>query len=81
MSTVLVPDLKVILNDTGHRSKCHTIDPHGWSYCGTYRASIQMPDGKYGTHYKRDCASRGCRQCVECNELSRQLGDDGLIAA
>ena len=83
--TMPVPDVHTILDktNTGPPQKCHTVDARGWAICGAFgpRHGNGAQRDAAGLHTRAQCAARGHRHCVECDELQRQLGDDGLMAA
>ena len=80
-----VPDVRTILDNTSARppQKCHTVDARGWALCRAFgpRLDANGVQDRSGVHPRSECRRRGHRHCVECLELERQFGDDGLMAA
>ena len=79
MSTITTPveDIAAIIGkgEPQPPQKCHTIDRRGWALCGAFG-----PGGREGgIHSRTQCRAQGHRHCVLCDELNRQLGDDGIV--
>ena len=83
-TTTPTEDIATILEKAKPRSPqtCHTIDDRGYALCGAFRCSAGE-DGQWDRsdlHSKSECRRRGHRSCVACEELSRQLADDRMVA-
>lgn len=78
-TTTPLQDIDAILEKTKPRppGKCHTIDHRGYAVCGAFRCAM---DERGGLHSRRECRQQRHRHCVICDELGRQLGDDGMVA-
>ncbi len=78
-------DIATILERTKPRSpgKCHTIDHRGYALCGAFGPKIDANGARdtSSLHSRHECRQRGHRHCVACDELQRQLGNDGMMAA
>ena len=81
--TTATPDIKTILEPVEPRSpgKCHTIDHRGYAICGGFRSRLDENGNPTGLHSRRECRAKRHRHCVACDEIDRQMGDDGMMSA
>jgi len=79
-----LPDISTIIERTNNEppDKCHTWRGHQQrSMCGESWTKAGPADAPGEFHSERECRERGHRHCVVCEELSRQLGRDDIVAA